>query len=70
MDSRNCQYSVEAAILHTGHTTRAGHYTCLLREDGTSLFCGDNVAPQRLDPRALAHSYAVHRDGVLGRFTC
>ena len=56
MESVNCAYSVEAAILHSGLSITTGHYTTLLIEADTILFCDDNIAPRRLTPGSPFHT--------------
>ena len=56
MDSANCAYMVEAAILHTGLSITAGHYTTLLFEAGQAYFYDDNATPQRLSPSSDFHT--------------
>ena len=65
MESANCAYSVEAAILHSGLSITTGHYTTLLIEADTILFCDDNIAPRRLTPGSPFHTAGFRFQGGL-----
>eukprot|EP00439_Symbiodinium_sp_Y106_P050270 s2592_g6.t1 len=66
MESANCAYSAEAAILHSGLSITTGHYTTLLIEADTILCCDDNTAPRRLTP-GPEHPVSPRQDLPLAR---